>query len=62
VDELLQKVASDPEKIDSLIYELHRIAKAEDVYEYGLPIYTSKDSLRLAVINWIATVLKDIEL
>ena len=61
MDELIQKVASDPEKIDSLICELHRIAKDEDVYEYGLPIYTRMDSLRLAVLNWIATVLKEIE-
>jgi len=36
---------------DELINELHKIAKSEDVYEYGLPIYSAMDSMRIAVLK-----------
>ncbi len=54
MDELLQRIASDPKKIDSLLGDLDRIARDESPHEYGLPLYSCPDSLRLAVIKWSA--------
>lgn len=46
------------ELADELIRELHKIGKSEDVYEYGLPIYSAMDSMRIAVLKSFQKMLE----
>ena len=46
----------DSKKIDSLLESIDDMAKTENAYEYGLPLYDEgqKARLREVVLKWIA--------
>ena len=52
----LMDLVLDSKKIDSLLESIDDMAKTENAYEYGLPLYDEgqKARLREVVLKWIA--------
>lgn len=61
VDELVLWLVDNPGETSKLLQALDRVARNEDSYEYGLPMFNESlnAQMRCSVLQWMRTMSKE---